>query len=204
MSQTVSTVGSQREGCETLTDLPPQPGDRDRFADRPRRLFWRFRQLIIRELVINKVIASKLVSTKSRVRAMRAWGADVAPDALILQGNTFSTNRVTFGEGSAALGSFFDNHARVTIHRRAGIGIGCTFLTRTHPVGPPERRLGHADVDLPIVIGEGSWLGAGVIVLGGVTVGEGCVIATGAVVTTDCEPNGLYGGVPAKRLRELD
>jgi maltose O-acetyltransferase len=36
-----------------------------------------------------------------------------------------------------------------------------------------------------------------------VTVGDGCVIAAGAVVAKDCEPNGLYVGVPARRARDL-
>jgi len=41
------------------------------------------------------------------------------------------------------------------------------------------------------------------MILGGVTVGEGCLVAAGAVVTADCAPHGLYGGAPARRLREL-
>jgi maltose O-acetyltransferase len=43
-----------------------------------------------------------------------------------------------------------------------------------------------------------------VTVLPGVTVGAGCVIAAGAVVASDLQPNGLYGGVPAKLIQELD
>jgi maltose O-acetyltransferase len=38
----------------------------------------------------------------------------------------------------------------------------------------------------------------------GVTVGRGCVVATAAAETKDCKPNGLYAGVPAGRVRELD
>ena len=40
-------------------------------------------------------------------------------------------------------------------------------------------------------------------ILSGVTVGAGAVIAAGAVVTADCEPDALYGGIPAKLLRRL-
>jgi hypothetical protein len=39
--------------------------------------------------------------------------------------------------------------------------------------------------------------------LPGVVIGPGCVIAAGAVVVSDCKPNGLYAGVPARRLRDL-
>jgi maltose O-acetyltransferase len=41
-------------------------------------------------------------------------------------------------------------------------------------------------------------------VLPGVTVGDGCVIAAGAVVNADCQPDGLYAGVPARRVRDLE
>lgn len=42
------------------------------------------------------------------------------------------------------------------------------------------------------------------MLLPGVTVGKGCVVAAGAVVAADCAPNGLYGGVPARRIKDLD
>jgi acetyltransferase-like isoleucine patch superfamily enzyme len=48
------------------------------------------------------------------------------------------------------------------------------------------------------------WIGANAIILCGVTVGEGCIIASGSVVTKDCYPNGMYAGVPAKRIKDLD
>ena len=54
-------------------------------------------------------------------------------------------------------------------------------------------------------IGDGCWLGAaaGVIVLPGVTIGPGCLISAGPVVTKDTEPNGIYVGIPARRVRTL-
>ena len=52
-------------------------------------------------------------------------------------------------------------------------------------------------------IEDGVWIGARSVVLPGVRVGEGCVIAAGAVVAADCAPFGMYGGVPARRLRDL-
>lgn len=54
----------------------------------------------------------------------------------------------------------------------------------------------------PIRIGNHVWIGMRAIILKGVTIGDGGVIAAGAVVTKDVPPNTLWGGVPAKCLKE--
>jgi maltose O-acetyltransferase len=55
--------------------------------------------------------------------------------------------------------------------------------------------------DKPIVIEDDVWIGFGVIVLAGVTVGTGSVIAAGAVVSKDVPPFSVVGGIPAKILK---
>jgi acetyltransferase-like isoleucine patch superfamily enzyme len=55
-----------------------------------------------------------------------------------------------------------------------------------------------------IVIGDGVWFGARVTVLGGVTIGCGAIIAAGAVVNRSIPPFTIYGGVPAKKLKDRD
>jgi acetyltransferase-like isoleucine patch superfamily enzyme len=47
------------------------------------------------------------------------------------------------------------------------------------------------------------WIGAGAIILGGVTIGRGAVVAAGAVVTRDVEPDTIVAGTPARKIREL-
>lgn len=51
------------------------------------------------------------------------------------------------------------------------------------------------------VIKDDVWLGYGVTVLSGVTIGQGAVVGARALVTKDLEPYGIYGGVPAKLIR---
>lgn len=54
-----------------------------------------------------------------------------------------------------------------------------------------------------VIIEDDVWLGCGVKVMSGVTIGEGSVIAAGAVVTKDVPPYTLWGGVPAKKIKDI-
>lgn len=55
----------------------------------------------------------------------------------------------------------------------------------------------------PIRIGNDVWIGMHCIILKGVTIGDSAVIAAGAVVTKDIPPKTLYGGNPARLLKEI-
>ena len=55
----------------------------------------------------------------------------------------------------------------------------------------------------PVRICDDAWIGAGAIVLRGVTVGQGGVVAAGAVVTKDVLPYSIVAGNPAVLVREL-
>ena len=56
---------------------------------------------------------------------------------------------------------------------------------------------------LPITVGNSVWFGAGVIVLGGVTIGDNTVIAAGSIVTKDIPSNVIAAGVPCRVIREI-
>jgi len=55
-----------------------------------------------------------------------------------------------------------------------------------------------------IKIGNDSWLGAGVIVLPGITIGESTIIGAGSVVTKDVPANSIYAGVPARFIKKIE
>ncbi len=82
------------------------------------------------------------------------------------------------------------------------IGPRVSLITSGHPVDPNQRR--KQIVAAPIVIQRNVWLGAGAMVLQGVTIGEDSVVAAGAVVTRDVPPRTLVAGVPARVLRSID
>lgn len=58
------------------------------------------------------------------------------------------------------------------------------------------------DTYLPIKIGNRVWIGTRVIILSGVTIGDGAVIGAGAVVTKNIPPYTVWGGVPAKYIKD--
>lgn len=51
------------------------------------------------------------------------------------------------------------------------------------------------------IIGKDCWIGAHSIIMTGVRIGDGAIIASGSVVTKDVEPYSIYGGVPAKKIK---
>ena len=81
------------------------------------------------------------------------------------------------------------------------IGPNVSIMTTGHPIEPSRRR--GATTAKPIVIGRNVWIGAGAIIVGGVTVGENSVVAAGSVVTKDVPPNTLVGGNPARVIRSI-
>ncbi|MGO4927782.1 acyltransferase [Fundicoccus sp. Sow4_F4] len=89
-----------------------------------------------------------------------------------------------------------------TIGDNVAIGPKCNLITDGHEIGSPLRRAGNATYS-PIEIGNGCWIGAGVTILGGVKIGNGTVVGAGSLVNSNLEPNTLYAGVPAKRIRDL-
>ena len=56
---------------------------------------------------------------------------------------------------------------------------------------------------MPIKIVDDCWIGANTTIMPGVTIAKGCIIAANSLVTKYTEPNGLYVGKPAKRIKEL-
>ncbi len=100
----------------------------------------------------------------------------------------------------------------IVIGERTAVGPCVQLLTPTHPLDPVDRIIpadgspGHRAVSraLPVTIGSDCWLGAGVIVMPGVTIGDGTVVGAGSVVTKSLPPHVVAVGNPARVVRQLD
>jgi len=82
------------------------------------------------------------------------------------------------------------------------IGPNVQLLTPTHPIDPDQRRHRWEAAE-PIAVGDNVWLGGGVIVLPGVSIGPDTVVGAGAVVTADLPPGVVAVGNPARVVRHL-
>lgn len=83
------------------------------------------------------------------------------------------------------------------------LGPNVVLATAGHPILPELREKAY-QYNFPIHIGKNCWLGAGVIVLPGVTIGDNSVIGAGSIVTKDIPSNVVAYGNPCKVVREIN
>ena len=81
-------------------------------------------------------------------------------------------------------------------------GPGVIVATASHPI-LPELRERVTQYNLPVHIGRNCWIGAGAIIMPGVTIGDNSVIGAGSVVTKDIPANVVAYGVPCRVVREI-
>ena len=105
--------------------------------------------------------------------------------------------------------NFFANYnfvvldgAEVRIGNNVFIAPNVGLYTAGHPLDASVRNTG-IEYAKPIVIEDDVWIGAGVSVCPGVTIGRGAVIAAGSTVTKDVAPHSLVRGVPAKFIKSI-
>lgn len=128
--------------------------------------------------------------SKVRVHSMRKLGYKVGEQVYFPADLVIGQNLV-------------DDKAYVEIGDRVSIGPRVTLLPMEHANVSRIRsaisvRMGG------VKIKDDVWVGAGVIILSGVTIGECSVIGAGAVVTKDVEPYTIVAGVPARKIRDIN
>lgn len=144
------------------------------------------------------------VNTESRMKALGELlgsvgeGAYVRPPLAVDYGYRISLGAHTFvGTGAVML-----DVAPITIGEHTQIGPGVQLLTPTHPLDPIQRKEGWESAE-PITIGDNVWLGGGVIVCPGVSIGDDTVVGAGSVVAKDLPQGVVAVGNPARVVKNL-
>jgi acetyltransferase-like isoleucine patch superfamily enzyme len=140
---------------------------------------------------------------------MRRWLAAHHPDNRMRR-QFLETSFVTIGPNTVINPNIIVSDGYqplLTIGANVAIGPNVTVICQSGPNKSPVANITYVAErlirDAPVTIADGAWLGAGVTVLPGVTVGQNSVVAAGAVIARDVEPFTLVGGVPARVLRVL-
>lgn len=116
-----------------------------------------------------------------------------------------SPGNVKIGSGTTLNeGVYISGHDAVNIGKFVSLSAGAKIITAYLS---PENILDKDKMDIhqskPVNIGDYSQIGAGAIVLPGVTIGTGVIVAAGAVVTKNVEDGVIVAGVPAKVIRDI-
>ena len=160
---------------------------------------------MIKDFILNSIAAGVLCHRRLRMSIYRLYGAEIPTDCEIKPRCYLGLGKGHLKVGGGAFVNYkcwFDLGADIVIGDKCNIAMNVTFMNSDHDMADSERRAGVYHPK-PIIVGDGCWIGANSLIMPGVTIGTGVVIAAGSVVTKDCESDCLYGGVPAKKIKEL-
>jgi acetyltransferase-like isoleucine patch superfamily enzyme len=160
------------------------------------------RALYLRSCAVNVAVSSNI-----------SWRAAIQPmsGSIKIGARTFIDRDVilrSYG-GAISIGEDCSINCFSVLYGHGGLAIGDNVRIAAHTIivpanhifndpGTPIWRQGLSTIG--VTIEDDVWIGAGVRILDGVTVGRGSVIAAGAVVTQSLAAMGVYGGVPAKAI----
>ena len=105
--------------------------------------------------------------------------------------------------------NFFANYNFIVLdgnYVRIGDNVWIAPNVGIYAAGHPldvEDRIGGEEYAFPVTIGDNVWIGGGVTIIGGVTIGRNAVVAAGSVVIRDVPPDTLVAGNPARVVRKL-
>ena len=100
---------------------------------------------------------------------------------------------------------YIDAIGGLDIGSHSGISTGTQIYTANHKYKEKDKLYYYQGYTLAkVVIEEDCWIGAGSLIMAGVTLKKGTVVAAGAVVTKDSEAYSVIAGVPAKKIGERE
>lgn len=137
---------------------------------------------------------------------LRAAGAEIGEGVRVSLGVGIFFNHLSIGRDTwVGPGTKFYSspEARISIGARCDIAPEVMFVTGSHEVGCHDRRAGKG-VSRSISVGDGTWIGVGSTLLGGVELGKGSIVGAGSLVLPGTYPDDVVlVGTPAKIQKNL-
>lgn len=175
--------------------------------------------------LIKRIIKYIYFTIKWKKKLAFSFDCDIALDAQFEGMNKLYAN--SFFSGYLGRGSYICYHSviRGKVGRFTSIASRCQVINGIHPYTYPYvstspafislskqngytfvseqqmEELKYADGNYEVIIGNDCWIGEGVSLIGGVTVGDGAIVLAGAVVTKDVPPYAIVAGIPAKIVK---
>lgn len=99
---------------------------------------------------------------------------------------------------------YVDASGGMVIGDNVSIAHSCSILTTNHQWGDLNIPIKYnEEASKPVMINDDVWIGCGVRILAGVAIAGRSIVAAGAVVNTNIESNTIYGGIPAKKIKNI-
>jgi acetyltransferase-like isoleucine patch superfamily enzyme len=156
----------------------------------------------ILNITLNKIVKktlrsiskSSFVPNNVRINLLRQAGVHIGNEVIINEGITLACD--------------IGYESNLTIEDRVAFGPNVTIVISSHPNHSRLRNLKdkypNFEIFGKVTIMHDSWIGAGAIILPGVTVREYSIVGAGGVVTEDIPPFSVVAGVPAKIIRKIE
>ncbi|MFZ0548133.1 MAG: acyltransferase [Candidatus Promineifilaceae bacterium] len=181
--------------------------------------FWRIREIgfgILRGILWHRAAAWKRIPIIHKDVKLRRWNGHITighlseiHERVVISAvgqSAAEPAELTIGDLTTIwYGTVISVRNRVNIGRECAISWNCTIIDNDmHQLIQDETvAQSVSDGSNQVILEDHVWLGAGVTVLKGVTIGHDSVVAAGAVVTKSIPPFTLAAGVPAKPVRQL-
>jgi acetyltransferase-like isoleucine patch superfamily enzyme len=153
-----------------------------------------------RKLLVQLNVASDAEEIRSLLSGI--IGAEVHATSLV-----FPPFQINYGKNTIIGQGVFINFdctfldlGGIVIEDNVMLAPKVSLLSEGHPLDINSRQSLTA---CKIHIKRNTWIGAGATILQGVTIGENAIVAAGAVVTMDVPDNSIFGGIPAKMIKEI-
>lgn len=145
----------------------------------------------------------------SRLFIQKEWRigdhVQIATNCALFSRESPSVGVVTIGNNThIGDNTIIDVTDDVSIGDTVAIGPNCVIYSHDHGYESDATAAWKGPlITHPVMIEDNAWIGSGVTILPGVTIGKRAVLAAGSVVTKDVEANSVYGGIPARKIKEI-